>query len=194
MITFPLHAKILCTDGPEGELTAIIVHQERRQITSLVVRYREGQRIVPIAYVASSDNHTIRLHCSDSEMQAMELFAEEHFLHQEPEEVLQPAYEEYPLGYSPYLTPLVIEHVPEGEVAIHRGVAIEATDGPIGHISEISVSPDDNHITRVIAQTGGLFRRHELSLPLTAIDHVTDEGIYLKWDKQTIEQLATEAQ
>ena len=189
MITFPLHAKVICTDGPEGELTAVLIHQEQREITHVVVRYREEQRIVPIAYVASSEGHTIRLHCSDSEIQAMVPFAEEQFIHQEPEEVLQPAYEEYPLGYSPYLTPLVIEHIPEGEIAIHRGTAIEATDGPIGHISELQIGQHDKHITQLIVQTGGLFHRHELSLPLTAIDHIADDGIYLKWDKQTIEQL-----
>lgn len=194
MIAFPLHAKILCTDGPEGELTAIIVHQARREVTHLVARYREDQRVVPIAYVASSDGHTIRLHCSDSEMENMMLFSEEQFIHQHPEEILQPAYEEYPLGYSPYLTPLVIEHIPEGEIAIHRGETIEATDGPIGHISELQVAQDDKHITHLVVQTGGLFHRHELSLPQTAIDHITDEGIYLKWDKQTLEQLPNHPQ
>jgi hypothetical protein len=194
MIAFPLHAKILCTDGPEGELTAIIVHQTRREVTHLVARYREEQRIVPISYVASSDGHTIHLHCSDSEMQSMMPFSEEQFIHQYPEEILHPAYEEYPLGYSPYLTPLVIEHIPEGEIAIHRGEAIEATDGPIGHISELQVAQDGKHITHLVVQTGGLFHRHELSLPSTAIDHITDEGIYLKWDKQMLEQLSNSPQ
>ncbi len=192
MIRFPLHAKILCTDGPEGELTAVIIHQERREITHLVVRYRDEQRIVPIEYLARSEGHTIHLHCSDDEIQAMTPFAEEQFIHQQPEEVLQPAYEEYPLGYSPYLTPLVIEYIPEGEVAIHRSTSIEATDGPIGHISELQMGPQDRQITQLIVQTGGLFHRRELSLPLAAIDHIADDGIYLQWDKQTIEQRSNE--
>jgi hypothetical protein len=94
------------------------------------------------------------------------------------------------MGYSPHLTPLdtdvvplVVEHIPEGELVIHRNVPVEATDGPIGHVSGLQLTWDDKHVTRLTVQTSGLLKSHELGLPPTAIDSITDDGIYLKEDK-----------
>lgn len=201
MIAFTIHEKVECTDGPDGELAALVIHPQSREVTHLVVRYRDERRLVPFAYFASTDGRTIHLLCNDEEMQSMEQFTETRLIHtphletphimaqQQPVEMLvgQPS-DELPAEETGVL-PLVIEHVPDGALAIHRGALVEATDGPIGHVSELQISPKNNHITRLIAQAGSFFRKRELSLPSIAIGHFEDNAVYLRWDKQTIKQL-----
>ena len=193
-MTFHLIANIKCIDKSEGELVAVIFHPEQQRLTHLVTRYHDEQRIVPVEHIISFDEHTIQLRCDKAEMQTMEPFAEEHFIHvQHPEQPSQ-APGEYPMGYSPHLVPLdtdvvplVVEHVPEGELVIHRNAPVEATDGPIGYVSGLQLTWDDKRVTRLIVQTSGRLKKHELGLPLTAIASITDDGIYLKENKQMIE-------
>lgn len=201
MISFSLHEKVECTDGPDGELAAIVIHPQRREVTHLVVRYRDERRLVPIAYFARTDGRTIRLLCSDAEIQHMERFTEERLVHAQPPEMPRVMAHQQPVemlvgqpsdalpAEETGILPLVIEHVPDGARAIHRGALVEATDGPIGHVSELQVSPKDNHITRLVTQAGNFFRKRELSFPSIAVDHFEDHAVYLRWDKQTIEQL-----
>jgi hypothetical protein len=200
MMTFPMRAKVECMDGPDGELTAVIIDPAERRVTSLVVRHRNVQRLVPVAYVANSSEHTIRLHCSDSEMQAMEQFSERRFVRSEhPETPRAMAYQHpqgVPMDHSPHgvpqeaeMLPVEIEHVPARERIIHYGARVEATDGPIGHVSELQVGQDGSHINRLVARSGSILRKCQKSFPLIAIDHFEDDLVYLRWDRSTLEQL-----
>ena len=50
-----------------------------------------------------------------------------------------------------------VEQVPYGELGIHRGSHIEATDGHIGHIGEFIVNPENEHITHLVLCEGHLW-------------------------------------
>jgi hypothetical protein len=46
------------------------------------------------------------------------------------------------------------ERIPAGEIGIHRGASIYATDGKIGVVDEFLISPADNHITLSYSKKG----------------------------------------
>lgn len=202
MIRFPMRAKVECTDGPDGELTAVIIDPAGQRVTHLAVRHRNKQRLVPVEYVAGAGTSAgaIRLHCSDSELQEMEQFAEKHFVRTEhpetPHAITYQHPQGAPIGHSPYgvpletdLLPTEIKHVPKRELIIHYGAQVKATDGPIGHVSELQVGQDGRHISHLVVRSGTILKKREKSFPLTAVDHFEDDMVYLRWDRNTIAQL-----
>ena len=83
--------------------------------------------------------------------------------------------------------PISEEHIPEGEKEIHRGMYVQATDGKIGQVDELMVEPESWRITHVVLRHGHLWGKKEVTLPLSDIDHVTEDEVYLKIDKATVE-------
>ena len=111
------------------------------------------------------------------------------------------AYESY-IGHDfdfyllPYATPMktdVIpveeEQIPPGELAIHRGARVEATDGKAGILGEFLVNPLTGHISRLILMEGHLWGKKEVTIPLSAIDRIEEDTVYLKLDKKAVESL-----
>jgi uncharacterized membrane protein/sporulation protein YlmC with PRC-barrel domain len=66
---------------------------------------------------------------------------------------------------------------------------VEATDGHIGTIGELVLDPETEQITHLVLQEGHLWGKKEVTLPLSAIDRIADDTIYLKLDKKAVEQL-----
>jgi uncharacterized membrane protein len=96
----------------------------------------------------------------------------------------------------PYATPMhmigipvEVEHVPLGEIAVRRGTLVEATDGYVGDVAELLVDPGKGEITHFVLQEGHLWGKKEVTLPLSAIDRVEEETVYLKLDKKAVESL-----
>lgn len=87
--------------------------------------------------------------------------------------------------------PIEEELIPAGEMAIHRGASVEASDGHIGRVEEFLVDPNDKHITHLVLQEGHLWHKRELSLPISAIARMDEDCIYLKLDKAAVKSLQT---
>ncbi len=200
MTILPMHAVVECTDSPSGKLVAVIVNPAQRDVTHLVVKHLGEERLVPSAYISDIDGQTIRLYCSNSEMQEMELFAEKRFIrsvHPEtPHMMAYPYLQGIPPRSSSYAIPMETDilrtevlYPPPGGLALHHGADVWAKDVPVGHVSGLYLAHNSHHITHVVVETDGFFRQHEMVLPLTAIEHFENDVIYLKWDRQTIEQL-----
>ena len=86
--------------------------------------------------------------------------------------------------------PIEEELIPDGEIAIHRGASIEATDGHIGRVEEFLVNPQDKHLTHLVLQEGHFWHKKELTLPISAIARMDEEYIYLKLNKKAVKALA----
>jgi uncharacterized membrane protein len=88
-------------------------------------------------------------------------------------------------------TPAMVEyeHIPPGQLVVRRGTGVEATDGWVGRIDEFAIDPKSGEITHLLLGEGHLWGKKEIALPISAIDRVFDEVVYLKLDKQTIEKL-----
>ena len=201
MIDIPLHAKVECTDGPCGESTDVIVNPLNRKVTHFVVRDIKlpdsGDRLVPVDRVEKTSHGSIRLNCSKDELAGMDPFTATRYVEKQMPQYPSSYYGGEPGAYmEPYvisseLVPVDIERVPPGELAIHRGTGVEASDGWVGRVDEFLVDPESGEITHLVLREGHLWGKRDLTLPLSAIDRVSDDTVYLKLDKQTIESLPT---
>jgi uncharacterized membrane protein len=195
----PMSAKVECTDGPCGESTAIIVNPVSQEVTHFVVRDATSpgkvQRMVPVAQISKTAQATIHLRCTKAELANMEPFVETHYVLDEE----RADYTHWTGGdvwQEPYATPegadytaVAEEHVPVGELAIHRGAKVEASDGHIGEVGEFLVDPASGHITHLVLEEGHIWGTMAVTLPLSAIDHVEGDTVTLKLTKQAVESL-----
>jgi uncharacterized membrane protein/sporulation protein YlmC with PRC-barrel domain len=198
MIDIPISAKVECADGTCGESVTVIVNPVTRKVTHVVVQDQSlspsNQRLVPMDQVLETTSDLVRLRCTQDELAAMVPFVETHFIKSEPAPVDYSAdYVTYILPYAlpaePTYIPVEEERIPLGHLAVRRGTIVEATDGYVGRVGELLVDPEGEQITHLVLQEGHLWGKKEITLPLAAIDHVSEDTVYLKLDKQSVELL-----
>jgi hypothetical protein len=81
--------------------------------------------------------------------------------------------------------------VPAGEVAIHPGTHVQATDGRVGIVEELIVAPAAEQVTHFVLEEGHLWGKKDVTIPLSAIDRVEGDTVYLNLDKAAIKELPT---
>ena len=198
MVDIPIEANVECADGPCGKSVTVIVNPATKKVTYFVVQdtafLDAEQRMVPVEEVLETTSELIRLRCTKEQLAGMEHFVKPRFIE---DRLDAPAYWAA-LGdmyyAEPYATPAMplyveTERVPSGEVALHRGDWVETTDGHVGAVGELVMDPDSRQITHLVLQGGHLWGKREITVPLTAIDRVALDTVYLKLDKQAVEQL-----
>ena len=186
MMDIPLNAKIECTDGECGKTDAVIIDPRSKKISHIIVRGKdipEG-RLVEMDRINKTTEESIYLNLSISELSEMETFTETQYVKTDvPVDV---SYDVYNMPYvQPMSTetieiPIDEELIPPGELAIHRGTPVEAKDGYIGDIGEFLIDPESGKISHIVLLKGHLWGRKELSLPISVIDHVLHNTVYLK--------------
>jgi len=194
MTSAPVNAKAMFADDTMGEVETVVVHRLTHKVTHVVVKPGDKKdqiaRLVPIDQVASIDHGMYLLKCTSSEFHEFEQFSEDRV-----ELVSFPDYQHSPIdptgmplgptmNESYYVTETV-EHIPEDELGVKTGTKIEATDGEVGHLAELVVTPGDGEVTHFVLERDG----RQISLPLTVINYAREDVIYLKLDKKAIEQL-----
>jgi sporulation protein YlmC with PRC-barrel domain len=196
----PVDAHVECADGPGGRSTHVILDPRRRTVTHLVVEEKAWPhvaRLVPLELVVRSDPHTIWLRCPRAELAALDNFLEAAFMPADPsadEGVDLGGYPAgslflwpYPLMADPLPKPFVeVERVPPGERDIRRGARVVATNGPVGRVDEFLVDPTDGKITHLVLREGHFWGQKDVTIPVSEIDHIDDEAVYLKLDKLEI--------
>jgi sporulation protein YlmC with PRC-barrel domain len=191
-----VNAEVQCVDGLAGHSTGVILHPISRRVTHIVVSERgfpHTERLVPVDLVIDSTPHQIRLRCTEEELLAMEPFIETEFMAAtEPYAVY--SMEEYRLW--PYALPdpemgMVVEHeqIPPGELAVHRGASVEATDGHVGQVDEFLLDPTDMHITHLVLREGHLWGQKDVTIPVSEIDQIKEDVVYLKLDRHSVGKL-----
>lgn len=198
MIVIPLHASVECTDGACGESVTVIVNPITEKVTHFVVKDKTlpppAERLVPIEEVVETTSEMVRLRLRRDEMAALKPFVETQYV--EGDELV-PVYGTYDsFSMSPYVTPvgthqlpIEVEQVPPGELAVYRGSRVEGTDGYVGKVGELLVDPESGHITHLVMREGHLWGKKEVTIPISTIDHVMADTVYLKLDRQSIEML-----
>jgi sporulation protein YlmC with PRC-barrel domain len=203
----PINAEVQCVDGECGRSTYVILNPTTRRMTHIVVQEKELphiERLVPITMVADSTPERIRLHCAKDQLETMEDFIETHFIPADASYIrdVYGAYGTYgPNGiYGGYMMwPYVIpedvqmpveeENVPPGELAVHRGAQVHATDGHVGRVDEFLVDPTKGNATHIVLREGHLWGQKDVTIPISQIGRIEEEDIYLKIDKASIEKL-----
>jgi hypothetical protein len=156
---------------------------------------------VPIDQVEATDPRVISLKCSLDALEKMEPFVLEEYLNTKvPDyERWQDGYVAWPVvlpaaGYSEYVNtfiPVEHENTPPGEVSVHRGAKVEATDGPVGQVDELLINSNNMHITHLILRERHVLKQREVAIPVSQIDHGDEDTLYLKLDKKSVEELPT---
>ncbi|HSR29224.1 MAG TPA: hypothetical protein VLY63_01570, partial [Anaerolineae bacterium] len=196
MDRFPLHAKVECTDGACGESVAAIVNLTTGALTHCVVADRSFprsiQRLVPVEQMEAISSHKIRLGCSEDELAGMEPYAELEYIEtvESGADPTDPAYAP-PLVTPSEITllPVEVEHLLPGELAVRRGTRVEAIDGDVGALGELKLDPQSGNVTHLILEEGHLWGKKEIALPLSVIDKVDEDTVYLKLDRKAVEEL-----
>jgi uncharacterized membrane protein len=199
METIPLNAKVECRDGLCGESITVVVNPATHKVTHFVVRCDDvgdhDQRLVPVDRVTDTSSDLIRLDCNKEDLAAMQPFLETQYIRTEEPVPTYAAYDSYMFPYATSIEPVdmavEVERVPPGELAVHRGTRVEALDGHVGEVGELLIDPASGDVTHLIMREGHLWGKKDVTLPLSAIDYVEEDTVYLKLDKKAIDMLPT---
>jgi len=196
----PLNAKVKCQDRVCGNVICAIINPISKLMTHIVVQEKGFigiGRLIPVEEILESQNDQITLRCSLDEFSKFESFTENHYIGSD--ELLFNDQAEH--HYFPFSTPDFggafeyepwfeeTECIPQGELGIHRGAEVYATDGKIGQVDEFLISPKDDRISQLVLREGHLWRQKLVTIPVSEIDRIETDLVYLKLRKQEIEKL-----
>ncbi|MCB9419882.1 MAG: hypothetical protein H6667_08765 [Ardenticatenaceae bacterium] len=203
----PLDVEVFCSDGSCGRSTAVIVNPVSREITHVVVATQEmlhSEYLVPVELIEGGETDSILLSCRRNTLATMEPFHKVKFVRlSDLEEGDRPPAKipEAHLSYAwlwPYITAeggygayVNVEQIPHNELAVYRGAHVEAVDGRIGQIDEFIINPQNDHITHLVLREGHLWGQKDIMVPVSAIERVEPDVVYLKLNKDAIENLPT---
>jgi len=194
MLDFPLNAKVECTDGYAGRSSHIVINPITKQLTHFVVQHEhQGEtvdRLVPMDKVVETTPSVIRLSVTQDELAGMAPFTQSQYL-----KVDVPDYDyiqAMPYHALPTKTvdKLVTEElIPPDELAVRRGAKVEALDGSVGQVEGFLVDPESGHISHLLLRGENLLGKREVALPMSAIESVHEDIVFLKLKKQAIQSL-----
>jgi uncharacterized membrane protein/sporulation protein YlmC with PRC-barrel domain len=193
-------SKVYCADGTEGTLTAVIVDPKSRSLTHIAMVEKSifhGEEVlVPIDRVTKTTHDSVYLSCTAEDLSKMDPFTRTHYLETE----------HGPDGYAyspPYMTTysdatmspemgyftVQDQLVPEGEIAIQRGMYVEALDGNVGQVGELLIDSSSGQITHFTLMKGHGWGKKEITIQVSLIDRIEEQTIHLTIDKEKISQL-----
>jgi sporulation protein YlmC with PRC-barrel domain len=199
--TFTIGAAAVCSDGPCGVVSRVVVDPVARALTHLVVEpeHRSGLgRLVPLDLVEAGTDD-VRLRASLAEFEKLPSAEETDFL---PGGSGYDAYAAHEAYYWPYFgldssaDPSIAlasgvetrDMLPPGEIGVRRGETVHASDGEIGRVEGFVVDSSQGHVTHVLLQEGHLWGRKEVAIPISAVARI-DQGITVNLTKHDIEAL-----
>jgi sporulation protein YlmC with PRC-barrel domain len=188
----PIGVDVQCTDGLCGHSTYVIIDPARERVTHVVVQEHGGKReewLVPLDLVMETTPHLIRLRCAKEKLATLDPFNETEYV-----ETTVPYMGYEPSAYMmrPYVIPETLfvpvrhKHVPPDELAVARGDPVEAKDGHIGRVDEFLVDPANGQITHLVLREGHLWGQRDVTIPVSEIDHIEQDTVYLKLDKHGV--------
>jgi sporulation protein YlmC with PRC-barrel domain len=195
----PMNAQVYCNDRLCSRVTYVIIDATSKKVTHLVVRQKEAphtERMIPIEWVSETSHDLIRLRCTTDELNRMQsFFRTEYVRHKMPDLELRRAM--FHAGFRHLQVRKTItktisvrqRNIPLGELAVHRGAQVKATDGRVGRIDEFLVDPTDDHITHLVLREGHLWGRKDVTIPASQIDRIEGNVVHLKLDKHSVQEL-----
>jgi sporulation protein YlmC with PRC-barrel domain len=194
----PIDVEVQCTDGVAGHTAAIIIDPSTKQVTHVVVRGKGtllGDYLVPVDMIDQATPHAVYLRWNHEKLAAAERFDRAIVVDAGGVSMeggmLWPYAGVDSMNFSaPTPSAFVqVEQVPGSEVAVHVGAHVDATDGRVGKVDEFVIDRESGAITHIILRHGHLWNKEEISVPVSAVDHIADDIVYLKLDKNAVEAL-----
>lgn len=192
-----LNVDVHCTDGRCGRSTHIILNPVTEQLTHLVIKEQwpsRTERLVPIDWVAVTTRDVIVLKKAREEFTQLEEFTQKEFVYRD---VPQLASDPKVTMFWPYvvssnrIVDQEVRRIPHDELAIKRGTAVLATDGKVGSVDEFVVDSEGSQISHLVLREGNLLGAKEVMIPVSYVDFLGEEGVYLNVDKKTVKILPT---
>ena len=192
----PINVDVLCAGELCGRSTCLIVNPINERVTHLVVIENDFpyiERLVSVETILASSPNSIQLRCNKAKLSEMEPFEETDFINAGQLESALPYDAPYLIWpYSMYrAAPMALEHerIPAGEVAIRRGTPVKAADGQAGKVDEFLVDPVNDVITHLVLREGHLWGKRDVTIPVSEIEKIAEDGVQLKLDKNALEKL-----
>jgi sporulation protein YlmC with PRC-barrel domain len=190
-----LNVDVHCPDGRCGRSTYIIVNPLTERLTHLVVKEQwpsRTERLVPVDWVIVTTRDVIVLNKTREQFTQLQEFTQTEFVYRD---VPQLASDPKVTMFWPYVASSnrvidqEVRSLPYDELAVKRGTAVLTGDGKVGVVDEFVVDPEDSQITHLVLREGNLLDRKEIVIPVSYIDFLGEEGVYLNVDKKTIQSL-----
>ena len=202
-MNLPLNVEVRGTDGVLGRSAIIILNPLTRRATHLVVQEKGligTQRLVPFDLIGDCTPTLIRLRISSAAFGKLEPFIEAQFASMADYYVAWNDHMAWYTGTDDYLLwpyvyakePFVVssvERLPAGELAVHRGTEVHANDGKVGQVDEFLVNRGTGQITHLILREGHFWRKTHVTIPISQIERIETNALFLKLSKQAISTL-----
>jgi hypothetical protein len=150
------------------------------------------ERLVPIDWVAITTRDVIVLNKAREEFTQLEEFTQTEFVYRDvPHLTSDPKVTMFwpYVASSKQVIDQEVRRIPYDELAVKRGTAVQATDGKVGIVDEFVVDAEDSQISHLVLREGNLLGAKEVIIPISYIDFLGEEGVYLNVDKKTIKTL-----
>ena len=188
----PIQAQVICSDGLGGRSKLVIINPISRRVTNIVVEQDQqprSERLVPIRYVIDTDDDLILLSCSRRQMGEMREFSRIEFV--EADNVQFHTCDPFMLHayVVPKWVPTKFESILRGDLEIRRGASVRATDGRVGRVDEFLIEPATGNITHLIMREGQLWDQKEIAIPISAIDRVEQNTLFLNLERSMVKDL-----
>ena len=203
MTEISIKAKVKCTDGSCGKSTRLIADPDSGKLTHFVVKYKKlpdsDDRLVPVEMVANTDGGTIQLNCTRDELAALPPFTTFHYVQKEipdyPDTYIAGGSMSNPLPPLPgdsWVDKAKDEHIPGNELALAKGMTVKAKEGEkVGQVDGLIVDPDSAKVSHLLMLEGHLWAKKDVALPVSAIEFIDADTVYLKIDKTAAKDLPT---
>lgn len=188
----PLNVNVNCVDGTCGQSKEVVLDRKTEKVTHLVVKEKaapHAELLVPIDLVTETTPYVIRLRCAKDELVNLQPFRKVDVIEEKIPRYVP----------DPYLIPIEVpetkwvavrrEAVPPGEVAVRQGARVEATNGHVGRLDEFLIDPVTEHVTHLVMREGHLWGKKDVNIPVSGIDHLEEDAIYLRLDRDQVEAL-----
>ncbi len=189
---YPLNVDVHCTDGRCGRSTYIVLNPATEQVTHIVVREKQPSRVermVPVRLIAHTAAEVILLDCTMEVLTSLEPFNQTEFIYTDlPHHARDPSL----TALWPYVVPAKrivddrIRPIPPGELAVHRGTRVQATDGRIGRVDEFVVDPETGYISHLCMREGHAFGDRRVCIPVSEIERIGEKAVHLKISKAEV--------
>ncbi len=181
-----LNTPVVYFDGERaGHVTGLILNPENDELTHLIIKIADIERLVPAALIQGATSTAIRLDRAVTSLGDQPPLVETDYV---PSMVDYYNWDEMKLRYFPRIFAVQHEKIPSGEKAITRGMAVFAKDGRLGHVDEVLVDPANEHITHLVVREGHLWGAKEVIVGIDRVKSVEDDGIYLKGTKAQVSE------
>ena len=189
----PIDVEVFCTDGLFGRSTGMVLKPNNEEVTHLVVKEKNvphEEILVPVKAIRATTPDSIDLSLTRDKVDKLQRFMETEYVKVDIPHHAGGTYSLSPYNYAePEMMPVKHEAIPDGELAVSRGARVKATDGYVGRVDEFLMDPQNDHITHLVLREGHLWGQKDVIIPVSEIERIATDTVYLKLDKRKVEAL-----